>query len=499
MFVVLLSLIGILIIWCFYLRFSRNGRLYAKIPGPKGLPILGNAFQFLISPDKLFTISRELYKTYKGVTHLQALNFHCVNIYDPEDTAIILSKAQFHEKDVPYIFLKPWLREGILTSNGQKWHYRRKMLTPSFHLNILKKFLQIFVIHTEDLKKTLDTELLNEKTNLYELISHTTLKIMCETSMGVSKQSNLEALHSKYLYAIEKIGDCIVQRVCRIWLFFDWSFNISKLGEEQKNIIQELHAFSNDVIRDRREFITNNTQNKYDDTMGIIESKGRLAMIDLLFENERNNNIDESGIREEVDTFLFAGYDTISTTLMFFIMRIANEPTVQEKIQEEVDKIFGNSTRTPTIEDLNEMKYIECCIKETLRIYPSVPYISRHLNDEVVLGGYRVPANTQVNVMIYDLHHREDIYPEPKKFIPERFLPINQINRHPFAYLPFSAGPRNCLGQKFAMYEMKTLISGITRTFHIEPVTKPEDIVFTANIILRTTEPIYARFRKRNF
>ncbi|XP_047530410.1 cytochrome P450 4C1-like, partial [Vanessa atalanta] len=416
------------------LRFSRDGRLFAKIPGPKGLPIL----------EKLFMFSRELYKTYKGVIHLHALNFRCVNIYDPEDMALqtILSKTQFHEKEIPYGFLKPWLREGILTSNGKKWHYRRKMLTPSFHFNILKKFVQIFVVHMEDLIKTLETEeVSNDKTDLYELTSHVALKIVC--------------------------GELV---------------------------------FWNEALLDglQKELLTRNTTNKIDAGTGIDENKRHLAMIDLLFENERNNNIDESGIREEVDTFLFAGFDTITTALMFFIMRIANEPTVQEKIQEEIDNIFGKSTRTPTVEDLNEMKYTDSCIKEALRIYPPVPYISRHLKEETVLGGYRIPANTQVNIMIYDLHHREDIYPEPKKFIPERFLPINQLKRHPYAYLPFSGGPRNCLGQKFAMLEMKTLISGIIRNYYIEPVTKPEELVFTANLILRTTKPIYARFRKRN-
>ncbi|XP_046962214.1 cytochrome P450 4C1-like [Vanessa cardui] len=497
MFAVLISLIGILIVWCIHLRFSRDGRLFAKIPGPKGLPVLGNAFQFLLPPEKLFMLSRELYKTYKGVIQLHALNFRCVNIYDPEDMAIILSKAQFHEKEIPYGFLKPWLREGILTSNGKKWHYRRKMLTPSFHLNILKKFVQIFVVHMEDLIKTIETEEVSkDKTNIYELTSHVALKIMCETSMGLSKESNLEIMYKKYFYAIEKFGYYVTERVCRIWLFFDWIFNYSNLGRKQKSIVQELHAFSNDVIRDRRKFLAQNRTNKMD--AGIDENKRHLAMIDLLFENERNNNIDESGIREEVDAFLFAGFDTISTTLMFLIMRIANEPAIQEKIREEIDSIFGNSTRSPTIEDLNEMKYTDCCIKETLRIYPAVPYISRHLKEEVVLGGYRIPADTQINIMIYDLHQREDIYPEPKKFIPERFLPINQIKRHPYAFLPFSAGPRNCLGQKFAMLEMKTLISGIIRKYHIEPVTRPEELAFNVNMILRTTKPIYARFRKRN-
>ncbi|XP_045447728.1 cytochrome P450 4V2-like [Melitaea cinxia] len=410
MFLVLTLFTGVFILWCLHLRFSREGRLIAKIPGPPGLPILGNTFQFLGSSDVLFKATRELYKTYKGLIQLHALNFRCVNVYDPEDIARILSSSQLIDKNVPYNFLRPWLNNGLLISSGQKWLHRRKMLTPAFHLNALKSFLEVFVENAEQFQKSVESELRNEKTNLYQLRRE-------------------------------------------FW--------------EKKGTI-------------------------FEENINTGANKGRSAMIDLLFQNEKMKKIDESGIREEVDTFLFAGYDTISTTLTFFIMRIANEPAIQEKIHEEIEYIFGGSDRPPSLEDLNKMKYTECCIKESLRIYPSVPFISRYIKKEIVLGGYKIPAGTQASIMIYDLHHREDIYPEPEKFIPERFLHRNQVKNHPYAFIPFSAGYRNCIGQKYAMLTMKTLILSLFKKFRVEPVTKMEDIILCMGITLRTTHPIYA-------
>lgn len=110
--------------------------------------------------------------------------------------------------------------------------------------------------------------------------------------------------------------------------------------------------------------------------------------------------------------------------------------------------VIGDSGELPTFHDLQNLKYLEMCIKESLRLYPSVPLISRIISEDVVTSqGYKLTRETLVLIHIYDLHHNPDIYPEPEKFDPDRFLPENTVNRHPFAYLPFSGGPRNCIGK----------------------------------------------------
>lgn len=134
------------------------------------------------------------------------------------------------------------------------------------------------------------------------------------------------------------------------------------------------------------------------------------------------------------------------------------------------------------------MKYLECCLKESLRLYPSVPNIKRHISEDIVLGGYKIPAGSVISLHIYSLHRNEDVFPEPLAFKPERFEREQTCGRHPFAFVPFSGGPRNCIGkvyyiipiflimnriifktfiigQRFALFEEKVVLSTLLRRF----------------------------------
>ncbi|KOB70761.1 Cytochrome P450 4CG1, partial [Operophtera brumata] len=359
-----------------------------------------------------------------------------------------------------------------------KWQHRRKLLTPAFHFNILKKFCRTFSEQTEEFVGQLNAEAASDKTDLMPLVSKHTLRVMCVTN--------------KYFQGLFVIGKCIIYRVTRTWLYIDFMFNLTKAAFIQKIAVKDLHKFTIQIIKERREYVQMNQIENWSVDDEVYGKKSRLAMLDLLLDQEKKGRIDEEGIREEVDTFMFEGHDTTATALCFMMMRIANETTAQ------LAYIFGDSDRTPTMDDLADMKYLECCIKESLRLYPSVPFIARHITEDVILSGYKVPADTVCNIHIYDVHRRADLFPDPDKFIPERFLPENTAKRHPYAYIPFSAGPRNCIGQKFAILEMKTIMSGLLRKYRLEPVTKHEDIVFMCDIILRTKDPVYVRFRKRN-
>lgn len=111
--------------------------------------------------------------------------------------------------------------------------------------------------------------------------------------------------------------------------------------------------------------------------------------------------------------------------------------------------MFGDSDRQPTYADLQNLPFLEMCIKESLRLYPSVSLITRNVSsDMVTASGYLIPKGTLMALHIYDLHRDARVFPDPEKFDPYRFLPENCVNRHPFAYLPFSGGPRNCIGMQ---------------------------------------------------
>lgn len=180
-------------------------------------------------------------------------------------------------------------------------------------------------------------------------------------------------------------------------------------------------------------------------------------------------------------------------------MLLANNENCQQRIYEELIQVLPDPDEEPTIHKLSELKYLERCIKESLRLYPSVPFISRILDEDFVTNDHFViPKGTIANVHIYDVHRNPKIYPDPEKFDPDRFLSENVLKRHPFAYIPFSAGPRNCIGQKFATLEIKTVLCSILRKFKLEPIDTPETRQLCAELVIRTKNGIRVKFVKRN-
>ncbi|KAF4525161.1 hypothetical protein B566_EDAN014752, partial [Ephemera danica] len=148
---------------------------------------------------------------------------------------------------------------------------------------------------------------------------------------------------------------------------------------------------------------------------------------------------------------------------------------MQRRVVEELEEVFGDSGRAPEMADLANLKYLERCVKEALRLYPSVPFIERSLKTDEILDNNAVPGGTTISVNLFIIHRDPEFWPDPEKFDPDRFLPENMQNRHPYAYIPFSAGPRNCIGQKFALLEEKVVVSTVLRRFRVEAAQTLED------------------------
>ncbi|KAL0100497.1 hypothetical protein PUN28_019659 [Cardiocondyla obscurior] len=176
-------------------------------------------------------------------------------------------------------------------------------------------------------------------------------------------------------------------------------------------------------------------------------------------------------------------------------------PDIQEKVIQELDEIFGDSDRPATFQDTLEMKYLERCLMETLRMYPPVPVIARTINTDLKLatGNYTIPAGATVIVTTFKMHRQPHIYPNPEVFNPDNFLPEKTANRHYYAFVPFSAGPRSCVGRKYAMLKLKIILSTIMRNFRVKSDIKESDFRLQADIILKRAEGFKIRLvpRKR--
>ncbi len=229
-----------------------------------------------------------------------------------------------------------------------------------------------------------------------------------------------------------------------------------------------------------------------------IENTKRVAFLDTLLKCKKiDQKITYDDIQEEVDTFMFEGHDTTAAAASWACFLIGSHPEVQNKLHEELDRVFGNSNRHCTQDDLRELKYLDCVIKETLRMFPSVAFFARTITEDTKCENYLIPKGSTAIIFAYMIHRDEKYFPNPESFIPERFLNDNQTSRHPFSYVPFSAGRRNCIGQKFAQMEEKVMLSSILRKFKIKALQKRDELEEDFELILRPKTGIIIKLEPR--
>ena len=246
-----------------------------------------------------------------------------------------------------------------------KWHSRRKMLTSAFHFRILEDFLDVMNNQCQTLISKLDKKVDCEEFNLYPYITHCALDIICETAMGknINAQDNND---TDYVKAVYRGSEIVFQRQRSPWFWYDWLFSLTPTGIEWKNAIKLMHKFTTDVINERKEYhkMIGNDDHE-DEDIGI---KKKFAFLDLLIKESKGGTVlTDDDIREEVDTFMFEGHDTTAANMAFTMYMMALYPGIQEQVQCELDQIFGESDREATSEDLSKMKYMEACLKESLR------------------------------------------------------------------------------------------------------------------------------------
>nr|QSD59141.1 CYP4C122 [Diaphanosoma celebensis]QST15031.1 CYP4C33-like protein 2 [Diaphanosoma celebensis] len=476
-----------------------------RVPGmPGGMTVLGNTPMIVVSPDEVF--SRvigyvHMFRSSGPVLRVWAGPFPLFFIFTAEAAETLLSSNKLIDKSREYEFLHDWLNTGLLTSTGSKWFGRRKMLTPAFHFKILDDFVHVFNEQSKILLVKLSQAAQKHgDIDIYPYITRCTLDIICEAAMGrhVDAQNHSD---SDYVQAVYKTSHVVQMRQARPWLQPELLFQLSKYGAEQRKCLKILHDFTDKVIRERKlehKERKNRPVETVTDGDDIGSVKRRLAFLDLLIESSKDGQVlSDTDIREEVDTFMFEGHDTTAAAISWSLLMMGSYPKVQDKVQEELGRVFGDSDRPASISDLNELKYLECCIKEALRLYPSVPIMGRRLTEDVTFHGYEVPKGTSVLLMTYVLHRDAKSFPDPEVYDPDRFLAENQHGRHPYAYVPFSAGPRNCIGQKFALLEEKVVLSSILRRFHVEAMDKRDELVLLGELILRPRDGIRLRLTPR--
>nr|AVL92841.1 CYP450 [Locusta migratoria] len=527
-FLIVTAILTIIHYWQQNTRYVKLGN---KLPGPPALPFIGNLHYLFGVRNSHEVMKRavELSHDYPPVVRGWIGSwFLVVFLWDPRDIEIILSSHVHIDKSIEYSMFKPWLGDGLLISTGDKWRSHRKLIAPTFHLNVLKSFVGLFNKNGQTLVERLKKEVGKPSFDAHDYLSETTVDTLLEAAMGV-KRTSQDGEGYNYAMAVMKMCDIIHQRTYKVWLRLEPIFRFVGMAKEQMQHLNIIHGLSSKVIKRKKEefikrkespvsdnyYITEQEETDkeaqkgtyFDQSQGLkddldddVGEKKRMAFLDLMIESAQNGAvISDAEIKEEVDTIMFEGHDTTAAASSFTLCILGIHQEIQKKVMDELYQIFGDSDRPATFADTLEMKYLERVILETLRLYPPVPIIARQLKEDVKLasGDYLLPAGCTVVIGTYKVHRNPEIYHNPEEFNPDNFLAENMQNRHYYGYIPFSAGPRSCVGRKYAMLKLKILLSTVLRNYKIMSDIKESEFKLQGDIILKRADGFRIRIEPR--
>ncbi|KAJ8390675.1 hypothetical protein AAFF_G00100550 [Aldrovandia affinis] len=356
---------------------------------------------------------------------------------------ILTASANISFKDeLFYGFLRPWLGQGLLLSNGEHWFRHRRLLTPAFHFDILKIYVEIFnkstdIMHAKWRRLVAKGQACHD---MFEQISLMTLDSLLKCAF--SHDSNCQESPSEYIAAIYELSTLVLKRQHRMLHHWDWLYWRSPEGQRFRRACAVVHKFTADIIQGRRaQLLHQGEPEEHTEDTGTRRKK-LTDFIDVLLmsKDEEGNGLTDEEIKAETDTFMFEGHDTTASGISWILYNLALHPQYQDRCRAEINALLeGRDTEEIEWDDLTNLPFTTMCIKE------------------------------RASPRIYGIHHNPDIWPNPEVYDPSRFDQENSKNRPSLAFIPFSAGPRNCIGQNFAMAEMRVVVALTLRRFLVTP------------------------------
>lgn len=361
-----------------------------------------------------------------------------------------------YQKSYGYRVLSIFLGNGLLTSEGDFWLKQRRLVQPAFHRERLTKLAEEMILATERFKKELVTKSNNNiEINLSDEFSTLALEIVSRSlfTSSVSKDDLVKitlGMHVANEFAIQKIFEIIP---IPLWVPTSSHINFKKASENMDAVIRR-------IITERRD-----KKELHHDL---------LAMLMETQDEDTGEKMSDRQIRDEAMTIYLAGHETTAVALSWFFYMMSIHPEVEEKIRQEARSLFPSGSIHPS--DVHKLTYTKMVIDEVLRFFPPAWILGRKAIEDDVIGGYRIPKGFNVLVVPYLIHRLPEFWERPNEFIPERFSPDKTKLMHKFAYFPFGGGPRQCIGNNFALMEMQIIVASLIRDFTFERTSSEEPI-----------------------
>ncbi|XP_069966091.1 cytochrome P450 4d1-like [Bactrocera oleae] len=490
--------------------YAKYGRLYAlagRFSGPPALPIIGNALTFLnIESHEFVSRCLEMFDKYGKTYRLWLGPQLNIILHDQHDVEVLLSSNKLTVKSDHYRFMKCWMHDGLLLSHGRKYQQRRKLVSPTFHFKLLDDFLSCFQEHSLELLQQMSGLCAEGRPfELRHFLGLCMLDTICDTAMGVQLETQRNA-DSEYVKALHSLVAIIHLRMFDMKYYFDFIFRCTSKAKEAERALAIINSYADKVILQRRKELTHAPQQPLHEAAGsAVGLKRKQTLLDILLNSTMDGkSLSNVDICEEVHTFMFAGHDTLSSALMFYFYCICSNPVWQRKCYDEIRSVFGTEIGAVAMsrERLNQLYYVDLCIKETLRMYPPVALIGRKAVEETKINDHLIPAGTNIGFSPYVFGRQPEVFAEPNTFKPERFETVaceNNSKLNPYIFTSFSAGPRSCVGQKYALLQMKVTIVNILLSFDLTYVgDTTQEPQLSNEVTMRTKDPLMFTIRPRD-
>ncbi|XP_043818614.1 cytochrome P450 4A6-like isoform X3 [Dromiciops gliroides] len=393
-----------------YWRRQRLLRTFQSFPSPPAHWFYGHLLEFQNKEELKVTISW-VQKFPSAFTRWFSGFMALLQVYDPDYMKVLLGRSDPKANEI-YRFLVPWIGEGLLILNGPVWFQHRRLLTPAFHYDILKPYVALMADSVRVMLNKWE-KLSNQGSSLevFEHVSLMTLDTLMKCAFSHQSNCQIERNADDYIRAVREQGNLMFERVRYSLYHNDLIYWFSPQGYQSRQSARWAHEYTDKVIRKRKQHLHE------EGGLEAVLKKRHLDFVDILLcaKTENGDTLSDKEVRAEVDTFMFEGHDTTASGISWLFYSMAMNPEHQQKCREELRGILGDGTSI-SWEHLSQMPYTTMCIKESLRLYPPVPVISRRLSKPLTFpDGRSLPAGAMVSLNIYALHHNPSVWPEPEE------------------------------------------------------------------------------------